>query len=1636
MFFAKIIFKLNNIKMKKILFISLLLLVRFTVFSQATWDIREMNPYIEQSPMLMPSGTLNTWDGAYLNPNLDLRMLNILINIIYDVTPDQDPSPAHTSYPIGWPQVGILQAGINVPGTIPTWLEEMFDIEEEDESNIHGMFTKKYYESSFGNLHLIGDFIVVNIPQSYIIAGVQGSNGTFEQGDLIDRTIEYINDNDGLETVYGHNSIADYKLPVGDEEIHFGSAIIRNSKPNYGQYAAGTGSMFFNSNPILFNDDNSYPVRAGLLFCSGDTESWVLELASVMYHEMGHALIGPDNNIHYGGGNGWDHNSGRVFLQMMGGYGLMGQSSTGLVSANAFDRWWLHWKSPIYNTTDSYIAASNQVSDISVSDGNKTFILRDFVTTGDAVRIKLPYVDAGAKNQYIWLENHKIGTNGKLDFLTYSNFHDCRPQGKPGIYAYYQVGKDILTGENTVIRPSGQSDHLKPISAEGNFNYTVPVPAYKVYECVMGPTLQRAKKNDPNPFMGTNDIMAHFKNTGNNPLTLNDAFGAFSKNHYANGQWIDNDSLPYLMDERDPFRGERFFNLSTNPAPVTTTTYYNEVSGININKETITDNNTIYLSGLSIFMVPLANGDYKVSIDWNRNTVENDVVWTGKIALTDRLYVSNGSVVELKQNLTPCQVDKDLIANQYSPVTEFLCKENSLMTFSGRSMMDVSEKSKIHILSSSVTTFEDYATLTIKAGSELIVESCANLVLRGQAKLIVEPGGILTIKPGANVFIEGIANLDLQNGFIIGSGGISINMSNALIVLGTPLINTITTNTTWTNANYNFLDDLYIAPGATLTLSNTELKFFRTAKVKVARGGKLEMTNNSNLTTSCTKELWAGVEVWGNPSVSQIPATNQGHLVMNNSKIEFARTGVLLDKPMYPTDNPGTPGVPSGNGGGIVQAVNSNFANNYIGVSFSPYVNNNESFFNNCLLTANGTFPEKPTGVDCHINLNSVTGIDFLKCTFSISDNIINNAGIRSHNANFYVDGIISNHKYQRSVFENLKHGIYATASLSNRNYTVRNTVFKKCDKGIFTSGVNNITIKNNSFVQPLLGTATNTRCGIYLEYCTGYTIQYDTIKSITDRVRSEVGMFIKNSGPHENLIYNNVIFDMKEAIIVEGENRNGDSEGLCIKCNVFQYNRNDVRILPGENTWIFNQGIKKYQGSQVNDPKAPAGNIFSYDPPDGFFNIDNELCRPIEYFHHPQIQGQLIVQPPDNKVRILNKTVTLTLNNYNPFNRLLACPVLPFQAESKEELIAGALLMDGEITETKSELELLTDEGDTPLTVYNINSSFPFEALWLHDELLGASPYLSDTVLVKAAEKEEVLNSALIRDVMVANPHSAKSNKVIEALEQRNETLPENIWTEINAGKNQISARQALEISISDLSAAKTLSRTLLMQAYQDENKTDSLRWLLNQIPDALSAYKSTWTWFDEGNTGYGLTAIQNIDLTTVPESHQNYQNGYVQLAEIINQLATDTSYVLQNDTSALLILQNLALNNNPAGISARNLLISYRLMNYEAVIPVPDTSLKSAEAAFDTPRKAKEDKTDIHVFPNPANDFTIVNYNIQGSGVMELVSPDGRVIRSEYMKPGKKLHLLRTDGLPSGVYTIKLSGDNRSLTSKLVIR
>ena len=115
-----------------------------------------------------------------------------------------------------------------------------------------------------------------------------------------------------------------------------------------------------------------------------------------------------------------------------------------------------------------------------------------------------------------------------------------------------------------------------------------------------------------------------------------------------------------------------------------------------------------------------------------------------------------------------------------------------------------------------------------------------------------------------------------------------------------------------------------------------------------------------------------------------------------------------------------------------------------------------------------------------------------------------------------------------------------------------------------------------------------------------------------------------------------------------------------------------------------------------------------------------------------------------------------------------------------------------------KEWLILVTDGGDTDGLSMDVNTAMPDEALETRQELLNESPYLSDTVMKQAIYQENVLPNAMIRDVLVANPQSAKSVEMMNMLDMRLYPMPQYMKDEILQGKNILSAKDQIESQIS----------------------------------------------------------------------------------------------------------------------------------------------------------------------------------------------------------------------------------------------
>jgi hypothetical protein len=695
--------------------------------------------------------------GDDISPRDTLYSLNIFINIVYDLCPECDP------FPPGKTPNWLPGAANTINVNPPAYLEDFMDWEFHPE-NIRGSFTKFYADASFNNFIVLGDFVVVNIAQSMINPDPPYY---FGETKLLDSTVAMINQQGGLSALYGHDS-ADYydghintgvsfKQKTGsfpDQKLDLVQFFIRNSAKQFGNLVAGgrghalvydsllIGGILYDFGMTTYigavgNQDLSHPGRF-------PTE----------IHELSHHLLGMGNYAHMGGGGPVNRGDLVTLEHNSGGWSMIGSSTSSLISCNAYERWRLNWRGP--TNQDYRIACQNENSDLQKSDGPKTFLLRDFISTGDAVRIRLPYLDENAIVQYIWLENHRIHENDRIDYPAYWE-RSCKDDGIPGVFAYYQVGKDSLVcstytsqlhGDTTIRK---MTDHLVPISAEGNWDIRLLTDSATA--CVNGQKQPIQEYYQENPFSGYNDLENHYFNS----MPVNELKPLAHRQELIVKKIRDNikNNLSNNGDDLDPFTSGRSFNLGTNPAAVPVVTYmHSRSSSDTFVKSPRADDRQIHLSGLGVTFTEQDEGVYRVDISWDNNKVCDTLRWTGDIVNHECVDLQSSAKIILAQNQTPNKHVRDTVTGLFAGPTYFTCLPNSDYIMRPVSRTELIERSSFLL--------QQDATLVIN-GSDLTVEEGSSLVLKAGSDLTVAEGGRIEIMPGGHICIEEGANIVLYD---------------------------------------------------------------------------------------------------------------------------------------------------------------------------------------------------------------------------------------------------------------------------------------------------------------------------------------------------------------------------------------------------------------------------------------------------------------------------------------------------------------------------------------------------------------------------------------------------------------------------------------------------------------------------------------------------------------------------------------------------------------------------------------------------------------------------------------------------------------------------------------------------------
>ena len=569
--------------------------------------------FILLTPIILLFGQINSKNGYVLPAHGHIRVLLVFVEIDY---PDGDRFASTVGE--GWS-----------PKQFPKWAKSLFEISPDADAN--ALVSRYYKESSLGNFRVSGDILLnpdnPNMPFQYSSDG--GINpgvilkDAWEKGFKTMKNMPADSFDLWQKTGAGLSKKArDINADLSFDHVMF---IVRNSTypGNLSGYASpgnlrGGGAVKTDTYSV-FATRNASPLH-------------------ILLHEFNHLLLG-GNNKHCCGGN--HIGSGfQMFLSFQGGWGMMGAANKSLMTCNAFDRYKLGWKHVGRKYLISAIDSSGKEIETAFDSENKAFdqifVLRDFLTYGDAVQIKLPGIAEDELQQWLWIENHqtKAYNNSPFDFFQYQN-NECIENALPGLYAYIQVSHADTSGKAVF---GGYADYIRPLPASG------------MYDLQWGDTMVQ------NPWCVNNAILYPFERkermknplSGNTvceiiPIDLNqDGFiGEKEKREqaiekrYGSYQY----NLPYLGEAEFAFRLDynSKINIAGNPSSANVLTLVNDDRDI-FNGQA-PNNRTIYLNGISIEIIKenfLRKGDVLIRVRSNDYVLDNDVRWCApSIVLSD-----------------------------------------------------------------------------------------------------------------------------------------------------------------------------------------------------------------------------------------------------------------------------------------------------------------------------------------------------------------------------------------------------------------------------------------------------------------------------------------------------------------------------------------------------------------------------------------------------------------------------------------------------------------------------------------------------------------------------------------------------------------------------------------------------------------------------------------------------------------------------------------------------------------------------------------------------------------------------------------------------------------------------------------
>jgi hypothetical protein len=554
----------------------------------------------------------------------------------------------------------------------------------------------------------------------------------------------------------------------------------------------------------------------------------------------------------------------------------------------------------------------------------------------------------------------------------------------------------------------------------------------------------------------------------------------------------------------------------------------------------------------------------------------------------------------------------------------------------------------------------------------------------------------------------------------------------------------------------------------------------------------------------------------------------------------------------------------------------------------------------------------------------------------------------------------------------------------------------------------------------------------MYLDHCTGYQVEQNTFTNEVGTHKG-IGLIVNQSGNVNNMIYLNYFNNLLYGALAQNENRNKTGTlGLQFKCNEFTENASDLSVtyVPPKTK---STGIAASQGSNSTNPSGPAGNLFSWTGPTGNPTDINNEAQHVTYYYHGDYP-LLHLEPK----YVTTFTVTPQSVYGAPWNEQ-SCP--PDLEGGGGGGFRGIMVLAEQKADSLQEIiSALEDGGNTIGLKEDVEWSIPPESMEVYNELMSNSPYLTDTVIGAAIEKEEVLVNAMIRDVMVANPQSSKDDELIEKLDERSNPVPEYMMGEILQGRSLVSVYEELQSKLSFYTqqrnaAYQSLVTSFLTDTVNPDASTDSLAVLFSNEQTTEAKYALAFLSMEQGAWSTGLEILNQVssqfNLTEEQQAEHQYLVELCTLLSGLNGALPDSTQL-----NGLNVIESA--NAGIGSVYARNILLALDKTEYSEPVILPGVMKSSEAVKYEQYMQSARNMKYLEVFPNPSKDHVIISWKLDKSSTgIKIVITDntGKNISEIEVNSFENQKVFDTRNLKPGVYiaTIYIDGkqkDNAKFT------